>query len=387
MPPAASRVAVAILFLMNGGLFGTWVSRIPAVQTGRGLSHATLGLALLAIAAGALVAMPLAGRLAARFGSHRVCQLCAVFYALALPMLAIAPGFMLFVTVLVGFGACHGALDVAMNAQAVVVEKRYRRPIMSSFHALFSVGGLAGAAIGGLVASFGVSPTPHFIGAAVTLLAVAVVIAFPHLIPDQQLGSRREHSKAGSRFSLPPRALLAIGAVAFCAMVGEGAMADWSGVFLKQALQASDGFAAAGYAAFSATMVGTRLCGDALSTRLGPVNLVRLSGAVAVLGMIFVLVGPSPGMAMLGFALVGAGFATVVPVAFSAAGRASGVSPSAALATVTTIGYLGFLVGPPIIGFVAEWLGLRGALALIVISSGMIFALAPAVRGDRERLA
>ena len=382
-PPTASRVAVATLFLINGALFGTWVSRIPTVQAERGISHGMLGLALLAMALGALVAMPLAGRWFAKLGSHRICQIFAVLYALGLPLLAVVPGFTLFVVALFIFGACHGGLDVAMNAQAVGVEKRYDRPIMSSFHALFSTGGLAGAAIGGIIAGQGIAPAVHFAGAAVLLLATGAVFAFPHLIDDRHVSPAHADLLERKRFSLPSKGLVALGAVAFSAMVGEGAMADWSGIFLRNTLRASEGLAAAGYAAFSIAMAVTRFAGDKLSTHLGATGLVRSSGFLAVGGMSLALAGPSPMAAMVGFAFVGIGFATVVPTVFSAAGRAAGISPGVALSTVSTVGYLGFLIGPPLIGFVAEWVGLRGALAIVLFTSGLIVLLAPFVRGER----
>jgi MFS family permease len=378
-PPTASRAAVAALFLMNGAFFGTWVSRIPAVQAERGLSHGALGLALLAMALGALVAMPLAGRFSARFGSHRVSQICAVFYFLALPMLAVSPGVALFVGTLFCFGACHGGLDVAMNAQAVLVERRCGRPMMSSFHALFSVGGLAGAAIGGGAASCGISPRMHFAGAAVGLGVAAIAIAFPHLIDDREGTRRRANATLAGRVAALPGDLFVLGFVAFSAMVGEGAMADWSGIFLRQTLHSNEGLAAAGYATFSIAMAGMRFFGDRISARIGPVNLVRLGGGLAICGMSVALTGFSPIAAIFGFACVGAGFATVVPMVFSAAGRAS-LAPGMAVATVTTVGYLGFLIGPPMIGFAAELFGLRCALALVLVTSGFIVALAPAVR-------
>ncbi len=380
-PPTASRLAVAALFLMNGTIFGTWVSRIPAIQAERGLSHGALGFALLGLALGALVSMPMAGRLSARLGSDRVCRQQSLIYCLSLPLLALAPGFVGLALLLFGFGLSHGALDIAMNAQAVAVEKRYARPIMSSFHALFSLGGLLGSAMGGLIAWAGIAPFWHFVGMSLLLAALTLRIGLPHLISDREVAPPARKVAV----SLAPpvrrsRALITIGIVAFCVMMGEGAMADWTGVYLRKELHSSEALAAAAYAAFSITMATARFVGDGLIVRVGAVGLARLGGLFAAGGMALALLSASPLLAMLGFACVGLGFATIVPMAFSAAGQTPGVSAGVALATASTIGYFGFLIGPPLIGLAAELLGLRGALAIILVSSLLIILLAPAVR-------
>lgn len=375
-PPKAARLAVAALFFANGLLFGTWVSRIPAVQTKLGLSHGVLGMALLAMALGAVIAMPLAGRWSARLGSHTVSVGLALWYAAVLPLLAFAPSLSWLVAGLFCFGVGHGAFDVSMNAQALLVERRYGRSLMSSFHALFSVGGLAGATFGGLAAGQGLTTLTHFGGVSLGLVALLGLISFRQLLDDRAISST---AGSISHFHKPSRQLLVVGLIAFCAMVGEGAMADWSAVFLRDIRHASEAMAAAGYAAFSITMAATRFSGDWLSERFGPMLTVRLSGSLAFTGMAVALLGRDAAWTMAGFALVGAGFAIVVPMAFAAAGRTPGIPSSVALASVTTIGYLGFLIGPPLIGLVSELVGLRGALALLLVSSFTIVSLAPAV--------
>ena len=382
-----SRFAVAALFFLNGALFGTWVSRIPAVKSALGLSDGVFGVALLAMALGAVLAMPLSGWLSGRWGSHRVCQGVTLVFCGLLPILALATSFPAFVVLLFGFGVAHGGLDVAMNAQAVDVEKRYRRSIMSSFHALFSAGGLAGAAGGGLIAVHGIPPVAHFAGLA-GLLAVVALAAFPHLLDDRAPADARRSGSSGAahgfRFALPSTALIALGALAFSTMVGEGAMADWSALYLRRILHSSEGFAAAGYAAFSVTMAAARFFGDGAATRFGPVRLVRGGGLIALVGLGLVLLSPWAGPALAGFACVGLGLAAVCPMTFSAAGRTPGLSAGAALSSVTTLGYLGFLIGPPIIGFAAEIVGLRGALGVLVLTGTCIVALAPKVGTARE---
>ncbi len=384
--PAAARLAVTVLFFINGALIGSWVARIPAIKLGLGLGDGVFGLALLAMAGGALAAMPLAGGLSARFGSHRVTQTLALVYAGLLPALAAAPNLWTLVLILFCFGVGHGGLDVGMNAQAVAVQRRYPGSIMSSFHALFSTGGLAGAALGGWLAARGLAPWAHFALMGVGMGALAL-LTFPHLLDDRE---RHEGTgKAGAEgaphplFVLPTRALAVLGVLAFCAMVGEGAMADWSAIYLRRVLHTGEGMAAAGYAAFSVMMAVTRFSGDGLATRLGPVTLVRLGGALAVAGFALALFVPFSWAVFVGFAGVGAGFATVVPMAFSAAGRTPGMAAGMALASVTTLGYLGFLIGPPIIGFAAEIIGLRNALMILVGTSALVLALAPSVRERR----
>jgi predicted MFS family arabinose efflux permease len=375
--PTAARRAVATLFLVNGMLFATWVSRIPAIETGRGMSHAQLGLALFALAAGAMVAMPLAGLLSSRFGSDRVCRFAALWYPAMLPLLILAPNTFLFALALFGFGCGHGALDVAMNSQAVAVEQSYRRPIMSSFHALFSTGGLLGAALGGGIAALGLSPEVHFSLIAV-LLAGLSATTFRDLHPTKAQISIDYNAKV-ALFPWPSRALISLGLVALCIMMGEGAMGDWSAVYLRKNLGTSEGLAAAGYAAFSIAMATGRFFGDRLASRFGPVQLVRGSALFAVAGLVLLLATPWPGAALVGFACIGFGFAPIVPMVFGAAGHRAGIHPGVALASVTTLGYLGFLLGPPVIGFAAGVVGLQAALGLLLVSTLCAVALARAV--------
>jgi len=385
MPPRlrAARLAVAALFFLNGALFASWVSRIPAVKSVRGLGNGELGMALLTVALGAVVAMPLGGMLSGRFGSERISKVTALLYCALLPVLILAPNVTAFVLALFLFGAFHGALDVAMNAQAVVVEKLYRRPIMSSFHALWSTGGLAGAATGGLIASQGVTPLVH-LGLVALVSFAGVFLIVPHLLTSEPVHAAVPEKSR--RFPRPTVGLLALGAVALCVMAGEGAMADWSGVYLRDNLLTGEGLAAAGYAAFSLAMAAGRFLGDGLSARFGPVTLVRAGGILAATGLAVALVFGQPVAALIGFGCVGAGFATVVPMVFTAAGRTPGISPGVAIASVTTLGYLGFLAGPPVIGFVAELIGLREALGILVLTSLTVASLASALESSRPGL-
>jgi MFS family permease len=359
-PPRAARFAVALCFILSGALFASWVTRIPAVETALGMSHATLGLVLLASSFGALLAMPLTGVCISRFGSRATTQVAVVLYAVSLPGLALAQSPVQLAIALFVLGAFYGGLDVAMNAQAVAVERAYGRPIMGSFHALFSLGGLAGAAAGGLVVEAGISPLRHFTGAVLTVGLFTVVVAVPRLLAGEPKAAECTARRNG--FRLPPSSLLVIGVIAFCAMMSEGSVADWGAIFLHREI----GTAAGGFAAFSITMALARFFGDHFAARLGTVRLVRLGGSIAAAGLALALAVGHTALALVGFAAMGLGLAPIIPLIFSAAGRTPGMEAGPALAVTTTIGYSGFLLGPPLIGFIAQAYGLRPALGIIV---------------------
>ena len=371
--PRSARLAVAVVFFVSGAGFANWVARIPEIQQKLGLSNSALGVALLGTAIGALLAMPTTGWFVARVGSRPVTKLAALVYCIALPLPTLAPNLPLLTIALMVVGALFGALDIAMNAQAIAVEQRYCRPIMSSFHGLYSVGGMAGAASGGLVASLGVNPSTHLLGTALLLLMV-VVLASRRLLHTEVDSTTTEPT-----FALPTRSLVNLGILAFCVMLSEGAMGDWSAVYLHQTLKTGPGLAAAGYAVFSLAMAVFRLAGDRLIQRFGPVRMVRFGGTLGATGLGLSLLIAQPFAALIGFACVGVGLSSLVPIVFSAAGRTPGIAPSLALAAVTTTGYGGFLCGPPLIGFVADFLNLRVALGIVVVMSAMSAVLAPTV--------
>jgi MFS family permease len=368
----AARVAVLGIFFLSGFGFASWAVRLPAVQEKLSLSEGLLGVALLSMAAGSLVSMPLAGWLVSRLGSRSVVGATALASYLALPLLALAPSLALLIVALAFAGASGGSLDISMNAQAVAVEREHGRPIMSSFHAVFSLGGLAGAAAGGTAASLGVGVAPHLAGVAV-LSMVSLVLAYRLMLP----GDRGEDG--GPAFARPTRALAGLGVISFCVLLGEGAMADWSAVYLKGTLGTGPGFAASGFAAFSAAMVAGRLLGDWLTAGFGPVALVRAGAAVSAVGLGISLAVAHPASALVGFGCAGLGFSIIFPVALSAAGRAKGTSTGPAIAAVATAGYFGFLVGPPSIGFVAEAVGLGVSLYIVVALSAAIVVLGGSV--------
>ena len=375
-----TRVAIALVFLGDGLLLGSWAARIPAVQRHADLTNARLGLALFAASVGALVAMPLAGWLCGRTGSRGVAVVGLLGGAASLLFASLAGNLAELSGALFGFGAGFGTINVAANAQGLALERRYGRPILSSFHAAFSSGGLAGAGLGALIAGLGVGPRAHF-GALLLLLALLAAAAGPRL-----LAREADELERAAILVRPPRALLVLGAAAFCTMLAEGAAADWSAVYLSRSLGAAAALAALGYTAFSLAMVVSRTVGDRLNVRVGPVSLVRGGGLLAAMGLAAALVNGSTIAALAGFVAMGAGLGVVVPVLFRAAGSTPGVSAGVGVAAVSTIGWLGFLSGPPAIGFAAGAVGLRGALGLVVLATLVLALLARSARPRRSAL-
>jgi len=367
------------MFLLAGGLFGTWASRIPAFVDYFSLSEDQLGLLLLCIALGAIFAFPFAGRLSDRFGASRLGRSLAGLYVVALWGVACAPTVWALGVCLVLFGAALGGLDVAMNAWGAEVEQRHGRPIMSSFHAMFSLGTGLGAASGYVAVWLGQGVVPHFLLNGAVCGAISLWLAsIPWL-------SRVSTGRRGKAFALPSGALAMVGLVAFCASVGEGAIADWSAVFLYTVTEVSEAQAALGYAAFSVAMVIMRLAGDWVNQRLGPVTSARLSGLTAALGVVIVVLGPPLPLVLVGFAIMGLGYAVVAPLTFSRAAMDPDTSPGQAIASVATLNYGGMLVGPPLIGFIASATSLPGAFVLLGALSVVITILGVSVREPRAR--
>jgi fucose permease len=380
----SSRAATFGAFFLNGAMIGTWVGQIPFVQERLDVSKSTIGLALLCMAAGAMIAMPLTGQVLDRRSSATVTRVAALVYLPLLALPVFAPSPVALGAVLLIFGAANGAMDVAMNAHGVAVERTLGRPIMSSLHAGWSFGGLFGAGGVALAVALGLDPRAEAMIAAALLWLAAVAIT-------ARLGSASAHSEHGSSgFALPSRGVLLIGVLCFLVMVTEGAMGDWSGIYLKHDLGAAGGAAATGFAGFSLGMATARLVGDGLARRWGSGRLLSAGMAVVTVALGAVLLVGDPVVAVIGFALVGVGIANAVPLLFSAAGRVppSGPSPAA----VFTVGYTGFIVGPPLIGVLADAASLPAALAtlcacgLAVTLLGRRAADAEAVGPDAQRM-
>jgi MFS family permease len=355
--------ATLTVFLVHGLLVSTWISRIPAIQTALGINNAKLGLALLSSAVGAVFSIPFAGRFVSLYGSRRVTALSSIGLCLSLVLPGLALDGLTLAAALFAFGATAAAMDVSMNAQGVEVEKRLEKPTMSRFHGMFSLGGMVGAGIGGIVAAHYIRPVIHF-GVSALVYLVAIICVAPLLLRTDAGVQRERHRVSLKKI---PRALLALSAIGFCILLSEGAMADWTAVYLGQVLNAGAGTAAAGYSVFSAAMATFRFLGDLITSRLGPARTIRTGGVVAACGMMWALSAQSSAWAMPGFAAAGAGFSVIIPLVFGGGGRVESVSPGTGIATVTGIGYIGFIVGPPAIGFVSQVFTLRYALGLVVI--------------------
>ncbi len=353
-----ARLSVLTVFFIHGAVFSTWISRIPAVQGALDLSTGRFGLALVGVAAGSLISMPVAGWLISRYGSKPVTTVSSLFFCVALTLPALATSATTLGLALGVLGLAAGAMDVSMNAQSVVVERMAQRPLISGFHAAFSIGGMAGAALGGLIAKAGIGVRPHFLFSGIGyFLLIAVVVG--GLLP----GSA-DARKGRQRFRITP-VILGLGAICFCFFLAEGAIADWSALYLKRDLGAGPVQASAGFALFAAAMAMGRLAGDGLRARFGPESLVRNGSLLSAAGLAAALLLARTPWALAGFMMVGFGCSIIVPITFAAAGNLE-QSAGGALAAVVTTGYLGLFVGPPVIGLAAEVLTLRWALFIVV---------------------
>ncbi|WP_347057732.1 MFS transporter [Blastococcus sp. HT6-30] len=358
--PGRARLAVTVVFAANGAVFGNWAVRIPTVKSDLGLSDAALGGALLVPAIGALVAMPLIGALSARFGSRTTTIASALLFFAVPVFLGLATSLPWLVPVLLVFGLAFGSLDVAMNAQAVTVERVLARPVMSSFHAAFSAGALAGSLTGSLAAAMDLGLAAHLGGTGLVLFLLTAPL-FPALLREERI-----EGPAGPLFAWPRGRLLPLAVIALVVLLAEGAVGDWSAVHLRDELGASAGVAGLAYTAFSVTMVAGRLAGDRVVAAWGRVRTVRISALVATAGGVLVVAGPTVAVVLAGFAALGIGLACTVPLVFSAAAEGE-AEAGPALAAVSTPGYLGFLLGPPVIGGLAELVGLSAALGLLPV--------------------
>ena len=366
-----ARGAVTAIFFLNGLLFGAWAARIPAIRDRLALSDGELGLALAFLPIGAIIAMPLAGALAARAGSRRATRAAFALACTTIGLVAFAPSLAAFAALAFALGVGMGSLDVSMNVHGVTVERRYGRPILSSFHAAFSLGGLAGAGLGALVAGAGVDVRVHLAVAAALCGTVGLVWSRRFLPASADAAAAQDPV-----FVRPPRRLWALGALAFACLLIEGGAADWSGVYIKDELGTGPGVAALGFTAFSVTMTLGRIFGDRLVTRFGSARLVRTGGLVAAVGFGGALVLSTPPAALVGFACLGAGMSSVIPIVFRTAGQAPGIASGVALSAVSSVGYLGFVAGPPAIGGIAELIGLPAALGVLVALAAAVAALA-----------
>lgn len=349
---------------------------MPAFKDRFDLEPGPLGLLLLALAGGAILSFPMAGALSEKWGASRLTLRCAWLYGPALVLLAVAPTVWSLGLALAVFGFMHGAMDVAMNGWGARVETRIGKSTMSIFHALFSLGAGLGAATAYFAARGGATLELHFLAVAAIGGAASLAVMIPAAGKDASATAAADTPL----FALPTGRLALVGLIAFAISMGEGAMADWSAVFLKLALDVADAQAALGYALFSVAMVITRLAGGYLTERLGPVATVRMSGLIGALGLLVAITAQTLPMALIGFAITGVGYAVVMPLVFSRAARDPDMPSGPAIASVAIFGYGGMLLGPPTIGFVAQLTGLSLSFLVLVALSCLAAALAGQVR-------
>ncbi|MFW2587000.1 MFS transporter [Sagittula sp. SSi028] len=377
MHVSSPRLAVSAAFALNGALLGAWAARVPAVVDRFALSEAALGLLLLGLGLGALASFPLAGRGADRHGAYGVTCVLAVVYALGLLAVGLAPTVPLLAVALVFFGAGHGAMDVTMNAWAAEVERHAGKSIMPSFHAMWSLGAGVGAAGGWYAVRTDLGLGAHFVATGVLCVAV-----FGPLMMTRWTSDTTKGGQAGL-FTLPKGPLIAVGLIALCGGTGEGAVVDWSALYLTEVVGTSAARGALGFAVFSVTMVAMRLSVGRLITRYGAVAVARGSGLSAAAGVACLMISPGFGTAMLGYVLMGMGYAAIIPLAISRAAADPHIPPGQAIASVATLGYGAMLLGPPSIGFLAEAWGLRLAFGLVGTLAICVIVAAGALRTGR----
>ncbi len=368
--------AVRLVFGTNGALFATWVSRLPAVRDDLGADERGLGFALLFLAVGSLLAMPLSGRLVASVGARAVLSTCVVVCCLAYPALALAPDLVVLAAVLLVIGAGVGVWDVAMNVSGHAVERAAGRDLMPGFHAAWSIGSVVGAGVGALAARAGLAPFPHFalVCVAALLLALASVRVMPDARDQEPAGTAEgeHHLPPGTGPLILDRRVLGLGVMCFCAAWAEGSANDWLALVLADDRGASAAMAAAGFAVFAAAMTVGRLVGTTVVARIGRVRALRIGALVATAGVALLLAVPVLALGYVGAMLWGIGISIGFPLAMTAAGETPGRGPSA-IATVATIAYAGFLAGPPLIGTLAHQVGLDDALWVVVaLTVGML---------------
>jgi fucose permease len=373
-PPVLSRVAVSVFFFIAGFIHANWVSRIPEIQEFWQVSNSLLGTILLCSAGGAVLAMPFAGVLIVKFGSRllsifTMVTLCAlvVFVPVFKSLWLIIPLFFL-------MGVFGGSMDIAINGQAVYVERAYNKPIMSSFHALFSLGTVLGAGSGALFAKFEMPLVTHF-GICVAICIALILWAMFHLVKDENdIKAENGKNTEGGTFQLPTKAILPLGIIAFCGMSGEGAIADWSALYMNKIIGMDVSFSALAFGAFTLAMTTGRFLGDFIIAQYGQRKTLIFNSLAAILGLFIVLIFNNPYLVLMGFFITGLGVATIVPVVYSAAGNTEGVPPSVGIAMATTVGYAGFFVAPPVIGYLADAFSLRvGLLFTLVLFGVMLF--------------
>lgn len=359
---AQIRIAVSVFFFCQGICFASWASRIPDIKTTLQLSEAALGSILLALPAGQLTMMPFSGKLVTRFGSKYVLRLAAIGYALTLILIGSSTASWQLAAALYIFGLSGNLCNISVNTQAVNAESLFGRSILASFHGVWSTAGFTGALVGLLMMHFNLLPVYHFMIVAVTVITLNLFFQKKLIITPVS-----KTASSFKRFQFPKGLLLQLGLIAFCCLSAEGCMFDWSGVYFKEVVEVKGELVSLGYASFMVMMATGRFTGDRLAERFGRKKMVQLSGVLIFTGMMIAVLLPNIIFATIGFMIVGFGVSSIIPLVYSTAGKVKEVASGIAIATVSGVGFLGFLMGPPLIGYIAELAGLRSSFAVIAV--------------------
>lgn len=373
--PKNYRIAIAVFFFIAGLCFASWASRIPDIKHHLGLSDGQLGLILFAMPVGTMIALPFTGWIISKLGSRRILLFAAIFYPSTLVLIGFVQYPWQLALGLFFFGCFGNFFNISVNTQAIAVEQMYGKTIMASFHGIWSLAGFSGAALGTLIIALDLDPSVHFL-IIYFLDACLVFYFFRFTVRDNKGGA------TGSFFTKPDRFILIYGLIAFGSMVCEGTMFDWSGVYFQKIVAAPAQLVTLGYLSFMGMMAGGRFVSDQITHRVGIKYVLIASGICITSGLLISVIFPFIISAAIGFMLVGLGVSSVVPLVYSAAGKSKTMSPGAALASISTIGFIGFLLGPPLIGTIAEYSSLRWSFALIAILGFSITVLASRVKWD-----
>ncbi|GAA0881114.1 MFS transporter [Algoriphagus jejuensis] len=355
------RTAVGAMFFFVGLCFSTWASRIPDIQTKFNLSEGQLGTLLLFLPIGSVIGLPIAGWAVHRFGSRSVSIFGGVAYALTLPLIGLSTSTWMLLPVLICYGMLGNVMNISMNTQGLNLEDQMGKSILASFHGLWSLAGFTGAGLGAALILLGMNPAQHF--GVVTLISLTIIFFAKGLIVKEEKSS----GGGGLVLKKPDSLLLRVSLIAFLGMMAEGCMFDWSGVYFKKVILADPELVALGYVAFMGAMASGRFVTDKLAARYTKVAVIQVSGFLIFAGLLIAVLFPHVWAATFGFLLVGLGVASIIPLSYGIAGRSKLYSPSVALALVSTISFFGFLLGPPLIGFVAELFDLKISFALVAM--------------------
>ncbi len=364
-----SRFSVSAIFFAYGLTFASWASRIPTIQQELNISDGVLGMILFALPVGLFLCLPFSGWIINHFGSRKVVIVSGTVYSTLLLAIGMTQNVIQLVAVLLIFGFFSNLLNIAVNTQAAGVEASYSKPIMASFHGMWSLAGFAGAAIGTIMMGYGINPFYHFL-LILALMLLTITLSNKSLI-EKDAGQNAE----GLKFVLPDRPLLKLGIIAFCSLICEGTMFDWSGVYFLKIVKAEPAWIGAGYTAYMIAMASGRFLADWLTHKIGVQRVLQLSGSLTGLGLGVAVFFPQQTPAIIGFLIVGLGVSSVVPLAYSAASKSVTMPASQALTTVTTIGFFGLLIGPPIVGLIAGETSLKTAFTFLILMGLMVLIL------------